>query len=96
MTAIDYNRVRRRWEPVRDTSNPSRDALARGRTSFTMLNQLRSASLRGRPLAKLCKAEAAIAHRQGLAEQAERDARAALQNHAFVMDSFNRLLGIAA
>lgn len=60
MTAIHYDRKRRRWAPVRDTSNPSRDALARGRTSFVMLNQQRANSLRGRPLARLRMVEAAI------------------------------------
>ena len=96
MTAIEYNWPRRRWEPVRDTTNPSRDALARGRTKLAILKAIRDASLRGRPLAKLRQAEVAIAKRLRLQAETERHARAALQNHAFVMDSFNRLLGLAA
>ena len=60
MSAVNYSAATRRWEPVRDTSNPSRDPLARGRTGFVALDLQRDKSLRGRPLAQLRMIEAAI------------------------------------
>ena len=96
MTAITCT-YGRGWHPVRDTSNPSRDPLSYGFTSFSALNWQRHNSLRGRPLAKLAAAERRIANpAPRLVADAERDARAALSNHAFVMGHFERLLGAAA